>query len=460
MSRGLWAPTYLGASPVLPSGTVPRPAARRSCARIPTDWGTVASLVNIHRMVQCAWGVRVSLGSCVCNANTWPLNSRLPDIEWSIWPRVALWWGGPIKVALISLEPWDQVWRRNQHFCRQLVRQGLFGELVFIEPSSRTSTLSVARAVDGGIAAVTPRLLIPRSAGGLIELGARLRRSLLRNVDVLWINDPALGVHCLSSGQPAVYDVTDDWRAAGFPPRITRRIIRAEDRLASLARTVVCSPALQDRWRSRYGVDAPIVSNGIDLDAWTDVAPRRIEGEGPHVGYVGTLHEHRLDLDLVEAMARHPEVGTVHLIGPVSLSELNRRRLDELPGVVVHGAVDAVEVPGWMTALDVLVSPHLVDEFTLSLDAIKSYEYLASGRPVVATPTSGFQLLNHPRVTVAARQQFAAAVAEAAGRGAAAEVPADLLNLGWDSRARDFWSVIERTGASASATLKKEETST
>ena len=46
-----------------------------------------------------------------------------------------------------------------------------------------------------------------------------------------------------------------------------------------------------------------------------------------------------------------------------------------------------------MASADVLVCPHRVDSFTLSLDAIKSFEYVASGRPVVATPTSGFQAL-------------------------------------------------------------------
>jgi glycosyltransferase involved in cell wall biosynthesis len=40
-----------------------------------------------------------------------------------------------------------------------------------------------------------------------------------------------------------------------------------------------------------------------------------------------------------------------------------------------------------------VIAPHRVNAFTLSLDAIKSYEYLASGRRIVATPTSGFQSL-------------------------------------------------------------------
>src|SRR4051812_30685158 len=40
----------------------------------------------------------------------------------------------PPRVALLSLEPWDEVWRRNQHLASQLVAQDLASHLVFVEP--------------------------------------------------------------------------------------------------------------------------------------------------------------------------------------------------------------------------------------------------------------------------------------------------------------------------------------
>jgi glycosyltransferase involved in cell wall biosynthesis len=241
-----------------------------------------------------------------------------------------------------------------------------------------------------------------------------------------------------------VYDVTDDWRSAGQPPRIVRRIVRAEDKLAHRAATIVCSDVLKQRWRSRYEVDAPIVRNGIDLDAWQSVTPITQSGPGPHVGYVGTLHEQRLDVDLIIDLTRRPEIGTVHLVGPDCLDAALSRHLRHLPGLRLHGAVAARQVPGWMTAMDVLISPHLVNDFTLSLDAIKSHEYAASGRPVVATPTSGFT--DGERASVVPAASFADEVVRAPHHpspdplGGVCQAGAS-----WADRAGEFWSAIGTT---------------
>jgi teichuronic acid biosynthesis glycosyltransferase TuaH len=80
----------------------------------------------------------------------------------------------------------------------------------------------------------------------------------------------------------------------------------------------------------------------------------------------------------------------------------------------------------------------VVSEFTLSLDAIKAYEYLAAGRPIVATPTSGFQGLEAPGLSVVDSRVFVASVEKAlAGeRQFARVVPT------WADRAREFAPVL------------------
>lgn len=93
--------------------------------------------------------------------------------------------------------------------------------------------------------------------------------------------------------------------------------------------------------------------------------------------------------------------------------------------------------------MDVLISPRRVTNFTLSLDAIKSYEYLATGKPVVATPTSGFQLLSSPALNVAPAGEFVAVVVAAAL--SQAEFTPD-LSAGWDRRAREFASLLTAAG--------------
>lgn len=345
------------------------------------------------------------------------------------------------RVTLISLEPWDQLWRRNQHLSSQLVRQGLVEHLLFVNPPTRARAPSARHSPQPGVTVVTPVQRIPKRLGGTRLVARGLRRSV-PDTSVLWINDPVLGAASMTAGIPAVYDVTDDWRTAPAPPRIVRRVTRAEDRLAVRARTVVCSEELRARWRKRYNVESALVHNAVDSTAWEGVRPMTLPGAGPHVGYVGTLHQERLDLDLVENLAADKRIGTVHLVGPDALDADSRRRLQGCPKLVMHGPVPSSEVPSWTVSLDVLVSPHRISPFTMSLDAIKSYEYLASGRPVVATPTSGFQHLRADSLTVVKAHEFADAVHRAAAR----PHPMQVVDVPtWAQRAREFAAVLDET---------------
>ena len=344
-----------------------------------------------------------------------------------------------LRVAVLSLETWDDVWRRNQHLAARLVRSRAVTELEFFTPPEPGLALRSSRRVpEPGIVVRTPPLVVPRRYGGHRLIGTWLRRRL-RNVDVLWVNDPVAGVSALRDGVPVIYDVTDDWRSMYQDATSRSRIVVAEDVLAERAdATVVCSAVLATRWRQRYGIAAAWIPNGVDVDAIRAARPRQLDGAGPHVVYIGTVHANRVDIDLVAELAA-AGMANVHLVGPDGLTAAERAKLVAL-GVRVHGAVPAADVPSWLVAADVLICPHLVDDFTLSLDAIKAHEYLATDRPVVATPSSGFQNLTADGLSVAPRDGFVAAVSQAVGSGPFARpAPAS-----WAERAAAFADVLHK----------------
>jgi teichuronic acid biosynthesis glycosyltransferase TuaH len=344
-------------------------------------------------------------------------------------------------IGLLSLEPWDQVWRRNQHLSARIAGPGSANRIVFVCPGAKLRHHRSFKP-EPGVTVVTPHLVLPRRRGGLDLLAREVRARSLRRADVLWINDAALGVRCLRPNLPAVYDVTDDWRSSDMSDQSRAELVAAEDILARAASTIVCSEVLRDRWHERYGVVAPVVHNGVDARAHADAVPIELPGAAPHVMYVGTLHRERLDVDLLIRIARSGAIGTIHLVGPDHFDEDSRRQLQGFDNVMLHGAISHIDVPGWMASADVLVCPHRVDAFTLSLDAIKSFEYVASGRPVLATPTSGFQSLEgFDGVHVVAREQYVEELAMLVrkrtptrnGRG---------FEHDWSNRARDFAELL------------------
>ncbi|MCR6493755.1 glycosyltransferase [Cellulomonas sp. P24] len=126
------------------------------------------------------------------------------------------------------------------------------------------------------------------------------------------------------------------------------------------------------------------------------------------------MHPDRFDVDAARATARTlGESASVVLVGPVvDLTREDYRALQE-DGVVILGPRPWDKIPAYLQHADVLLVPHVVNDFTESLDPIKLYEYRAVRRPVVATPVAGFRDGNDPLLTVVDADGFATAVARA-----------------------------------------------
>ena len=141
---------------------------------------------------------------------------------------------------------------------------------------------------------------------------------------MLWINDVTYAPLIERTGWPSLYDVTDDWLLAPS---------RRESSSASAASTrwrspradevVVCSPALAE---SR-GTTRPVslVPNGVDVDDFRRPRPRPADlPPAPTAVYVGSLHDARLDVELVAELADALPGLNVVLVGPDSLGSESR----------------------------------------------------------------------------------------------------------------------------------------
>ena len=96
----------------------------------------------------------------------------------------------------------------------------------------------------------------------------------------------------------------------------------------------------------------------------------------PLLGYIGTLHDERLDLELIVALARRFSTGSLVLVGPNHLSLAARRKLGQCANIHLPGPVPYALVPAYLQAFDVCLLPHVVTPFTESLNPIKLWEYL------------------------------------------------------------------------------------
>jgi glycosyltransferase involved in cell wall biosynthesis len=229
---------------------------------------------------------------------------------------------------------------------------------------------------------------------------------------ILWLNDVTFAPLLQVRGTCSIYDVTDDWLAAPFS---TRELVRLNElervALRDAGRVIVCSRLLAaTRGTAR---EVSLIPNGVDVDHFRRPQPRPGDlPRSPVAVYVGTLHNSRLDIDLVVDVAKgFPDV-CIAFVGPVALGADARKRLGSVPNVTLLGARPYSTVPAYLQHADLVIVPHLVSDFTESLDPIKAYECLAVDTPTVATPVAGFRSLA-PSIAVASRDVFPEAVAQA-----------------------------------------------
>jgi glycosyltransferase involved in cell wall biosynthesis len=364
-------------------------------------------------------------------------------------------------LVVVSLEAWDGVWRRNQHLVSRLLAADPDLRVLFVEPP--LDPLHDVRRRSGAHRGIglrhagdrlwliqptkwLPRRLDPAADKRLSSAVVRAAGDVGMSRPALWLNDP-LTAHLLRrTGWPALYDVTDDWLLAERSPREHDRLVENERYLLDHCRqVVVCSPRLLETKSPGRSERVTLIPNAVDLDAYLVHPPRPNDlPPGPVVLYVGTLHRDRLDVDLCSALATGVlGRATFVLVGPVALDASDQTRLVGA-GAVLLGAREHTTIPAYLKNADVLVVPHVVTEFTDSLDPIKVYEYLAAGRPVVSTPVAGFRELEMGHVAVVPAAELVART-----RAFVTSPPAldcEVVVPSWDSRAEAMRAVLDEVG--------------
>ena len=129
----------------------------------------------------------------------------------------------------------------------------------------------------------------------------------------------------------------------------------------------------------------PNAAEELEEQSWHWKKPMRLMAmRGPVVGYVGNLDIARLDLELLDTVARRrPDwnivfIGSMHRGGGVL-------RLDKHPNVHFLGVRRYDRALRYIRYFDVAIVPHLNNDLTRHMNPLKLYVYLSLHVPVVTT---------------------------------------------------------------------------
>jgi teichuronic acid biosynthesis glycosyltransferase TuaH len=376
-------------------------------------------------------------------------------------------------LIFVSLEDWDEVWRRNQFLCASLSRRFPQMKILFVglprnvSHAIRHRNLAELRSKATRALADYPNITVthaPKFFPDSLGAGRRINESMARNHvrsvarrmgikdPLLWLN-PHSALHMAGTlGERAViYDITDDWAMAPSFSEHDRKLIVEQDealcRRADLV--VVCSEALEASRRDRSR-NLLLLPNGVENARYSAIPDATLPGRwpGPVFGYTGTIHADRFDIDLVAGLARAFPQGSVVLVGPDHLRPAEKQTLAAFPNIHITGPVPYAEIPGVMSHFDVCIVPHVETKFTNSLNPLKLWEYLASGKPVVSTNVAGFADFKDFCRIASGANAFAHACKEALGENGAhrAERRAEAGKHGWDQRVDTLLQTLASQG--------------
>ncbi len=147
---------------------------------------------------------------------------------------------------------------------------------------------------------------------------------------------------------------------------------------------------------AKYNKHAYDVGQGCDISAFDNTkittVPKDIAIiQKPIIGYIGALYSLRLDINIIEHIAKSFKNYSIVLIGPED-EQFKQSSLHQMDNVHFLGLKDGSELPMYLNQFDVAINPQALNETTIGNYPRKIDEYLAMGKPTVATATEAMSI--------------------------------------------------------------------
>lgn len=216
--------------------------------------------------------------------------------------------------------------------------------------------------------------------------------------NVILFNDSSmfLGLHLKALLQPETYAYymrdylvkVPYWQKHG--ERIEPQVVKKAD-------VVLTNSNFFEEFCRQYNPHSYMVGQGCDVSLFNDEDGSIKTSEefkdipSPIFGYVGSLTTLRLDIGLLEFVAEKKKDWSIVLVGPED-EDFKASNLHNLPNVYFLGSKNAADLPNYVKGFDVTTNPQLKNNLTIGNYPRKIDEYLAMGKPIVATNTKTMEM--------------------------------------------------------------------
>jgi len=246
-----------------------------------------------------------------------------------------------------------------------------------------------------------------------------------------------------------VYQCMDDMSQVAYTQR---HGVRLENEVITKADVTLCTSRELMRMKSPLSPNVHLLANAADVDLFKTAATEVFNkpagmtfNDKKIIGFIGSI-EYRTDFELLQKTAKFHKDKILYLIGPVSGDEHIKAGLDKLFNVVFAGPKKLHELPAFLQYFDCCIIPYKINKLTASIYPLKINEYLAAGKPVVATRFSeDISSFGYVAYITDTHDDFVQAIDRAISEDIinkkVARMEAASANS-WGKRVEQFWKII------------------
>jgi glycosyltransferase involved in cell wall biosynthesis len=151
---------------------------------------------------------------------------------------------------------------------------------------------------------------------------------------------------------------------------------------------------------------------------------------------------------LIESICKNNPDKSIVLVGPRNHQGHTNIDLDKIPNLFFTGPKKIEQLPQYLAHFQLLILPFLCNEVTKSIYPLKINEYLASGKPIVATPFSEDIKSFYPLISLEKTpEKFNEAIEKEIETDSDKKAKSRYIeasNNTWKGRVKLFWELITR----------------
>jgi GT2 family glycosyltransferase/glycosyltransferase involved in cell wall biosynthesis len=305
-------------------------------------------------------------------------------------------------ILLFSIIEWNALTQRPHHFATGLAARGhrVFWIDVRLRAPERVDSANLVREMQPGLFQIE----LPAHPGEIYRMEWRpeILETMLAcfahiragyGIAAAWqlVNfprwEPLVAALAEKFGWPVAYDCLDDQQA--FASLYGHDLAQFETTLLKTSAKVLASGhTLFDKTRA-LRADAAFIPNAADFALFSNAkSGGLLDGlPRPIAGFFGAFADW-LDFDWIDAAARRFPAWSFVYIGREGFAKPSARErwksVTDKPNVHVYPQATPEKLAQFLAQMDVCVMPFQDLPVTRSMNAVKLFEYLAAGKPVVA----------------------------------------------------------------------------